>query len=686
MNISIVVPFPGAERETAVWADAERQIDFRRDPERAARCTAAFAALELKRHLERSLDSAAIRFDAGRTAADLTIELRIADHASKSTDFSLEPGAAGLVIAGAGRTGLLYGAYEFLRLQGWRWFAPGKKGEIAPAKTKELNLPKSALRHSASLGLGRGFDFEGVSKESAELLLWMARNRLNVSGYRWATGPLGEKLGMSPKIGGHIFEAILNPDRMLPSGQTLWEEHPEWYGLPADGARRKEQALRTQFCVARADLLEFLGAELLACLAGDWKDAERIDVWGFDTWGSTCACAGCRALGNSTDQILHFMAGLRDFLNRTRRAGRLDHDVRLVMCSYEGTATLGGPSRPIPRALLDASDYITFYPINRCYAHDLADDACPDNAVYHAALASWFRAPPNIPVTIGEYYNVSKFEDLPLLFTTRLARDLPRYHALGARGITYMHLPMVNWGMRTLTQLLYAQLAWNIATDVPAFLEEYFTLWYGPYARPMRKIYETAWLLIAQWRNWSGKSVLSQLQAWDGARPAQPLTANAHFGAEQDIAAAGRHSVALLQKALRALDRIRRQERNTGAGPAGAGGAAAVNPVEARRRENQKTYEIRLGEDRRLLLYGLDVMTVMTELTAYHQALHANDPAAAESAWKKIERTAEALDSYYIPIGYEHSGAGLESLDALTRSQVRDLLRRCRAQRRKGNP
>lgn len=40
---------------------------------------------------------------------------------------------------------------------------------------------------------------------------------------------------MTFNVGGHIFETIVAPDRVMPSGKTLWEECPQWYGLPASG-------------------------------------------------------------------------------------------------------------------------------------------------------------------------------------------------------------------------------------------------------------------------------------------------------------------------------------------------------------------------------------------------------------------------------------------------------------------
>lgn len=683
MKIIIVNPFDGADKLTRVWANEEEKIDFRAEPLKAARCTLSFAATELHKYLERTID-AEIAFAGYYNGKDFAVYLHVAAMDSKADSFTLEPLSNGVRISGEGRTGALYGAYEFLRMQGWRWFAPGIEGEIAPAKAQNLKLPESGKTFRPSFSLGRGFIFECVSRESADLCLWMARNRMNVSGYRPSSGPLGEKLGMSPAIGGHIFEPILHQDRMLPSGKTIWEEHQEWYGLPADGNKNKDAAQRTQFCVSRNDLMEFLGKELLEYLNGKWKQADRVDVWGFDTWGATCHCPDCIKIGNSSDQTLYFVSRLRRSIDQARQNGSLDHDVKLVLCAYEGTATIAGPSKPVPRNLLDAGDYITFYPINRCYAHDFEDASCSWNSAYSASLKSWFAVKPALPVMIGEYYNVSKFEDLPMLFTARIAADLPAYHKIGGNGMTYMHLPFVNWAMRTQTQLLYAQLAWDVETDVPAFLEEYFRLWYGPYAEMMRQAYgliEESWLYSSQWRIWSQKSILTQLFNWDGS-DGRPPAGNDHLPPEKAVAS-GRNSIALMEKAMTIIRECAAAEKVRLAAVREEQVTSVVNPVLQREMEMRRSqYEKRLGEDRRLLLYGIDVMTAMTEITAYHNALNSGERDIAETAWQELEKIADKLDSYYIPISYEQPGAGVVSRDALTRSQLRDCLRRCRRWRK----
>ncbi|HEY3342932.1 MAG TPA: hypothetical protein VGK81_12975 [Anaerolineae bacterium] len=686
MNIQIILPFEGAITHTPLWAQEEAEIDFRHDPVRAERCTSAFSATELRHYLQRTLPESKITFGQHRTGEGFSIELGIQAGPHAPDGFCLTPTDSGLIITGYSRAGLLYGAYEFLRMQGWRWIAPGKNGEIAPPCAGSLHLPDQPREVTSSFDLGRGFDFEYLSMDSAELWLWMARNRLNVCGLRPTSVALARKLGMSPKIGGHIFEAILDPERPMPSGKTLWDEHREWYGLPVNGKRRIETALATQFCVSQPGLIEYLGAELLRRLNGPWHEADRIDLWGFDTWGNTCACADCRALGNGADQILFFLARLRERVNQALSFGQLDHEVRLMACAYEGTATLAGPSGPVPQALLDAGDGVTFYPINRCYAHDLGDPLCRANATYLSALQSWLRREPQVPFVAAEYFNVSRDEDLPLLFNTRISHDLPSYHALGARGLTYMHLPLVNWAMRTLTQALYAQLAWDAHTDIGAFLDEYFQCWYGAHASEMRRAYtliEQAGQTIADWRAWSPHSILSQLLAWDGAPPFAALQPTHHFDTPAAAIVSGRRSLELLQQALALIEWCRTEERQRIAQSIGASASptTAVNPLQARVLEQDQQVELRLGEDRRLLRYGIDVMALMTACVQYHEGLRAGDAKMAEAAWNTLEQTADVLDSYFVPIGYEWPGPGLESKDGLTRSQLRDVLRRCRSWR-----
>ena len=127
------------------------------------------------------------------------------------------------------------------------------------------------------------------------ILLRMAHNRMNVFGSFPELKPLAQKLGMYILSGGHVITKILEPKRIMPSGKTLIEEHPEWYGVRPDGQEvTASNALRTQFCCSNAELMDFLADELICRLNHEWLGTDILEVSGFDTWGSTCQCPKCR--------------------------------------------------------------------------------------------------------------------------------------------------------------------------------------------------------------------------------------------------------------------------------------------------------------------------------------------------------------------------------------------------------
>lgn len=682
MKIDIQLPYAGAETQAELWAVSEAKIDCWREPEKLGRCTMAYAAVELKHFLERTLQSPDIRIGEKPAAGRFRIALEACDPGTRGEAYWLIPETNGLVIRGDGRVGVLYGVYELLQMQGWRWYAPGELGEAAPERRERLALPAEAARYESPSPVCRGFAMEGQLKESAELAVWMARNRLNQGAHRPNTRALNRKLGILMRDGGHIFEHILNPDRPTSSGKTLWEAHPAWYGLPAEGKREKAKLMQTQFCVSQPDLLAFLCENLLEHIMGDWYGADQIDVWGFDTWGSVCSCERCRALGNGTDQMLYLASEFRSFLDQARRSGRLDHPVQLVLCAYEGTSSLMPPEKPVPSNLWAAGDYILYATIVRCYAHRFLDPACSYNRAYAQLLRRWCQVEDRLPVVVLEYYNVSKFEDLPILFTDSMRADLPDYSRLGVDGFCYMHLPLVNWGMRTLTQALYAALCWDPDMDVDTLLAGYFQHRYGRFAQPMTELYaqvETAWKYCTSWRAWKDQSLLSTLQAWDGKRPRAPLAVDDHFKTPEQWERMGLESEALMEASMDRLTELLRAEK---AEPSETGPqmARAVNPNEIRAARRPRIRQC-LQEDLRSLRYGLDTLRLMLRLGQYYQALYSADDLRAAALWRQIERVEESMERYYMPLTFDGDYLGILSLDALTRTQLEQTIDRCRRAR-----
>lgn len=667
MKIVLCLPYEEAATKTLLWANSEKEVDFLHNPEEATRCTVSFAASELNTYLKKFIPDCEISFSNEMSDTDFSVAIR-AQKTDRSDSFTMIPAENGVIIEGAGRTGALYGAYEFLRMQGFAWLYPGEMGTVIPAWDGELHKPAEKKVFEPSMNRTRGFEFEGKAKDTTEFWYWMARNRLNMATYRPYNGDLQRKLGFWFKAGGHIFEDILEPDRRLPSGNTIWEEHPEWYGTPESGELTKDMAQGIQFCVSNDELLEFLAKEFLVKVRTDWKDADLIDVWGFDTWGKNCQCEACKKLGNGTDHILRLLSFLRDYVNE-----HLDREVRLVGCSYEGTNTIHPPVNEFPQNLRDAGDFLNFAPIIRCYEHEMKVH-CSYNKLYHEVLEGWR----GMPLMILEYYNVSKFEDLPFLFTDTMRKDFPLYYDLGIRSTTYMHVPMIEWGVRDLTQLLFAQLSWDVNTDVDAFLDTYFQQRYGIAAEEMKQAYrliEDAARYCTSWRAWKERSVLSLLMNWNGQKPDAPLPVDDHLG--DTAAEKAKVSVKQLEQAYeiaakakqKVMERFLQEHSFTGGIP--------KNPTDVafQAQKCECAYELRVAEDMRGIVYGRDAMELIGLFVEYHNALY--EGTDDSTVWNRIRELAERMEGYYAPMTYTYPDPGILCKDALTRTQLKGVYNRC---------
>lgn len=673
-EIAVVLKYPGAANLWRVWAESEAKIDFRKDRFKADRCTSAFSLVELKYFLEKADCDLSLVIQEERPKASPFIELSIREEDSGG-GFELRPEADGIIIEGDGRNGLLNGAYELLREQGWRWLEPGPYGESAPQNPTLdfLHVRKSCVPSFRY----RMIDQYRESDDSVQLLLWQARNRINVVFRKAASGKFADKLGMLSRRGGHLLQKLMKADQLLPDGQTLFAAHPEWYGLPEEGGRKLETATRTQLCMSQEGLLQYLSEKILQLLQGEMAEIDMIDLWGFDTWGRNCHCEGCKGLGNGADQNLYLLSRLREYLNVN-----LQRKVMMNTISYEGSVTMEAPTKAVPGNLVEAGDFVIFYPIRRCYRHLLADQTCSLNKPYRESLQGWHEKASGLSLWAGEYYNVSKYEDLPLVFSKLIPAELRYYHAYGCNGATYMHSLSPNWGVRSLTQLQHTQYAWDINTSDELFLDEYFTRKYDNHAENMRRIYrsiEDAFADIASWRNW-GIGALDVLMPWDGKQPEKEFSLP-HFPKVSEAFSALEKSVKKLETAMQDI-RIclqTEQENNWRYLPAPVDIPALLTPLDFEKIRFYDKMEYRLGEDLRGLVYGLDTISLLQAVVQYHDDLfRGND---GENTWHQIERLAAKMSDYYIPITYENPTPGIMIKDALTRTQLRMLITRCRGAR-----
>lgn len=667
--LTIVLPYPGAERQTPYWARGEDQIDWQRGGLAAERCTVAFAAVELRDRLLRMWSKRKIVFGARIPATGKVVVIGVSATIKKRLGLALEGiptdpqgyvmrsvkiATQTLVLAGAGREGALYSAYAWLEALGWRWQHPGSSGEIAPANPRALRLTGWDMVTTPDFPLFRGFHGAFKGKESTDLILWMARNRLNTWCHHPASAALMRKLGFRFISGGHVLERILDPDLPQTNGRTLFETHPEWFAQ-VKGNRIRAQAHRYQFCVANNQAVKHVAKHIVEHIRTDWKETDWQNIWMFDTWAGWCECDRCRAIGNESDLYLHFLSRMRTAVDAAEKKGTIKRNPGLVLVAYEGTPSLIGPTKGIPDNLASGRDLVLYAPINRCYAHTMECKACDElNTHYAEALEEWGRESHRMPVAMLEYYNVSKFEDLPLLFTRTMGTDIAYYHRVGVRGMSYMHVPVALWGPRALTQSLYARLSWDTKAAVDQIVSDYLQHRYGELAAIMGVFYdelETAYANVTAWRNWlEEKTINRRLLDWDGVtKPKESLFVLKHLQPKGGQAIGPQESLRHLKRAEAALHRAQKEK----------------TPVSIRRR---------LEEDARSFRYGDESFRFYWAVAQIHDAEWQGNDKAARRIWREVSRLAVSLDSYYVPFDYEHPGPGVRAMTGLARSQLQPLV------------
>ncbi len=677
MKVSIKINYNNANINYFEWANEEDKIDFFKDYKRAARCTVSFAAKELKHFVEKMgiCENAEICENA---TGGFVIDLICKSDKSDSEAFDINKTESGIEIIGEGRVGVLYGVYEFLKKQGCRWYAPDPANEIIPELSEFSWLPQGNTHFEPSMNCERGFVREGFMPYSEHHWLWMARNKFNSDAPSEDMIGFQKKVGIKFTFGGHIFEEILDPKRILPSGKSIFEEHKDWYGFVEGRELTEENALDVQFCVTNSQALNYIADAIVERLKTKWKYIEILHIAGFDTWGKTCECENCRKLGNATDQFLHYISFIREKINKAK----LNRKVTLFLSCYEGTSSIEPPENDIPDNMVAAGDRAVFFPIMRCYSHTLVDSDCKVNKFFEKCLKGWLDKKPAIPVEVGEYYNVTKFEDLPFLFNEIMVKDVRKYAQIGVKGLVYMHVPKCNSALRALTHTLMSELSFDTKVDEKEIIEDYFIKRYGDYSSDIKKAYELiekASKECAQWRAWSGESVLSQLLCWDGSKPNKEICSY-HFENTLQVIEEGKKCVACLEEA-KAIFRNVKKCRDNDAFGVNFDCALAVNPFLLGQLNKYADLDFRIDEDYRLLTYGLNVMKLTYLLVLYYNSLLREEE--NDSVWKEIEALSSVMDSRYALPGAHSFNNGMTCPDELSRSQLRNLVKRCRIMRNK---
>jgi hypothetical protein len=444
------------------------------------------------------------------------------------------------IIEGKDRVGTLYGVYGYLGQLGITFYGLGEQGTVYPV-TKS-GLPQNLNIVENPSFLSRGFIGLG-NRGDKTMYYWMVRNRMNYCDEGSEAG-FRHKLGMVLVRGGHgvqgefippkgeypynhpIFKGDENkPKDPYAAGSeykgdtngdgklTYFEAHPEWYGL-RNGKRsdKADVSPGDNYCTSNMDANKELAKNMVQSLInGRWKNVDIANFWMLDN-GRWCECDNCKKQGILSDRLFDVAYVVQKEIKKAQKDGRLNRNVLLATLAYH--ETLPPPERALPKDFDYDNFSVTFFPIERCYVHYFDDPDCTEiNKFLYDNYKGWAIDPNRNykgSMLMGEYFNVSSFKSLPIVFTKIMAHDIPWYYQTGTRHLNYMHTPTHLWGTWTLNQYLLASLLWNHQTNVDKLLNDYFTRYYPTTADQTRKFYQTleqAMSNLKPFKHYAGKNI-----------------------------------------------------------------------------------------------------------------------------------------------------------------------------------
>lgn len=364
-----------------------------------------------------------------------------------------------------------YAVYDFLeRFCGVRWYAPGDAGTVIPAAAT-LSIGGSDVRRKPAM------EFRDVPPSLRDLSWGLVA--------RGSSRPQDAELFMRRmRLGGRNFYTMHSFDEYYarfwkqdPKRPELFEERrPEFF---AQGYPRSDPP--PQLCYTNPALIAQVVKD---CRAKYDAGAEMVDLVPMDN-DSHCKCPGCRALLNLADNDGFFSSGRASelvfgFANKVAAEVRKSHPDRFV-----GTLAYYDYAR-YPRTIAALEPNILVGPCLHVRNWWCSPMKTNDLDFYK----TWVRKVPDRIHCLVVYQcfpsdaTGGRFKFFPGFHAHILADAMKMFHEDGVRGLHLCGVAEYIDGYLTLKMMDREDL------DVDQALDEFFTLYYGAAAEPMRQIYD----------------------------------------------------------------------------------------------------------------------------------------------------------------------------------------------------
>jgi|GEM_PF-519957 len=457
--------------------------------------TAQFAARELAAYLKKisgatfgihPMKGAEKVSGATATKASIGRIMLLTDTRMDEEAYRIKRRSSGVLeLAGGSERAVLFAVYDFLEQLGCRWIAPAfsfYKGasEFIPS-TAQLSFKGADRYRSPRFKYRKLCIEEGLThtiENLQELIDWMPKlgfntfmtpldyggsGRVKWDNWRRDITPELKKRSLLIEVGGHGYQNFIHP-RM--EGGTLFEKHPEWFGLDTNcNPSDKENLVFNTFDSGAVGYLTRNVARYLA---------ERPEINVFDFWPpdmarwQECKSDAHQIILDPLDRQAGLVNHVADALKKVRP------DITLEMIAYQ--PVLGVP----PHAGLSADVLVDFCPINQCFEYQIYDSLSGNNLDYVRHLRAW-REKFKGDIGLYAYYRKYGWNSLPAVLPRYIQKDLAWYAASGLQGISCYAEPG-DWFTYELTMYSLGKSAWDPAIDMDTLIQSYCAARFGPYA------------------------------------------------------------------------------------------------------------------------------------------------------------------------------------------------------------
>lgn len=354
-------------------------------------------------------------------------------------------------VLGNAETGARHGVAALLHHLGFRFYNPSPRWWLTPPSADlviDLNMTDAPALSGRSIWYAYGTSSATLE---ANYRTWAAANQLGSS---------------APMHSGHSYGNIIDRNA------EAFAAHPEYYAMNVAGERENKRGSKSsKFCFSNPELLDLVAKDRLALLRERQKANPleyMVSVDPSDGRG-TCHCDNCKAIGTTTDRVLHVANHVARYLRQ--------HDPKAWVGLYAYSS-----HRAPPTIAVEPNVYIQV-----ALGFNRTPLTLPE------LVAAWGEKVG--AVGLREYYGVEAWDwGLP----GRLRGGQVSYHQQWIPYYAERKLNAINaetnanWGAQTPGGYVAAQLMWNPHIATEPMVEEFFTRTFGSAAPAMRQWYARA--------------------------------------------------------------------------------------------------------------------------------------------------------------------------------------------------